>query len=286
MTEAATEMTGSVGDRLADVLRGYGEMTIAVSGGVDSMTLASFAHRIKDRGQVRMAHATSPAVPSGAQERIKHIADTEGWNLAIVDARELADPRYLSNPVNRCFFCKTNLYATLARLSGDTIASGANCDDLGDYRPGLEAARNHGVVHPFIEAGLSKADVRQLARELGHEELAELPASPCLSSRIETGIAITPADLARIDKVEAWLRRHVRPATVRCRIRKTGIVIELDAGALAAVDKAGRQRLLQRLIGDLPELSGGGPITIQPYRRGSAFVGDRTTPNQETPFKS
>ena len=137
-----------------------------------------------------MFHAVSPAVPEEATERVKRLAATQGWRLRIVDAREFADENYLANPVDRCFFCKTNLYGCIARHIDAQILSGANLDDLREYRPGLEAAKRHSVRHPYLEAEIDKRAVRSLARELGLGALSELPAAPCLSSRVETGIAI------------------------------------------------------------------------------------------------
>ena len=113
-------------------------MAIAVSGGVDSMTLAVVAHRAKAGTQV--FHAVSPAVPVEATERVKTHAEKEGWHLNIIDAGEIHDPEYVANPANRCYFCKTNLYDTVTGETTLTVASGTNLDDLGDYRPGLIAA--------------------------------------------------------------------------------------------------------------------------------------------------
>ncbi|MEN8196406.1 MAG: adenine nucleotide alpha hydrolase, partial [Pseudomonadota bacterium] len=124
-------------DRLARLLKEYGEATVAVSGGVDSMTLASFAHRTLGRDGVRMAHAVSPAVPRAATARVQARGAEEGWRLELVDAGEFADERYRANPVDRCYFCKSNLYGMLAAMPGGMVLSGANRDDLGDYRPGL-----------------------------------------------------------------------------------------------------------------------------------------------------
>ena len=262
--------------RLRDVLRGYARATVAVSGGVDSMTLASFARRFLGGGRVRMVHAVSPAVPPAATDRVRARAAAEGWSLEVVDAGEFADERYRANPVNRCFFCKSNLYRTLGMMSEGVVLSGANTDDLGDYRPGLEAAAANGVRHPYVEAGFAKADVRALARRLGLPELAVLPASPCLSSRVETGIRIEPDTLRLIDRVEVWLREALAPETVRCRVRRAGIVIELDPATLGRLDGAGRAALIaeagRRIRGLVPGV-GDVPVQLTAYRRGSAFVG-------------
>jgi uncharacterized protein len=261
-------------DRLARLLEGYGVATVAVSGGVDSMTLASFAHRTLGRDGVRMVHALSPAVPRAATARIEARGAEEGWRLALADAGEFADERYRANPVNRCYFCKANLYGLLAAIPGGVVLSGANRDDLTDYRPGLEAAAENAVRHPYIEAGFAKADVRALARALDLPDLAALPSSPCLSSRVETGLRIEPAALATIDDMEEWLKDCLAPRTVRCRLRRQGFVIELDDETLARLSPDRRARLIEEMRERCTEIAAGG-IEIVPYRRGSAFVGRR-----------
>ncbi len=261
-------------DRLARLLEKCGEATVAVSGGVDSMTLASFAHRTLGRERVRMVHAVSPAVPRAATARVQARGLAEGWRLELADAGEFADERYRANPVDRCYFCKSNLYRLLAAMPGGVVLSGANCDDLGDYRPGLQAAAENGVRHPYIEAGFAKADVRALARALDLPDLAALPSSPCLSSRVETGLRIEPAALALIDDIEEWLKETLAPQTVRCRLRKQGVVIELDADAIAGLSPGRRARLIEEMGARRPDIAGSA-IEIVPYRRGSAFVGPK-----------
>ena len=260
-------------DRLARLLEGYGEATVAVSGGVDSMTLASFAHRTLGGGRVGMVHAVSPAVPGAATTRVQARGRAEGWRLTLADAGEFADERYRANPVDRCYFCKSNLYGMLAAMPGGVVLSGANCDDLSDYRPGLEAAAENAVRHPYIEAGFAKADVRALARALDLPDLAALPSSPCLSSRVETGLRIEPAALAMIDDIEEWLKHTLAPKTVRCRLRRRGVVIELDEATIAALSPDRRAGLIEEMRERRPEATG--DIEILPYRRGSAFVGAR-----------
>jgi len=260
--------------RLTAALSDCAGAAIAVSGGVDSMTLASFAHRMLGTGEIGMVHAVSPAVPPAATARVTSQADTEGWNLRIVDAGEFADERYRANPVDRCFFCKTNLYGTLSALSGGLVLSGTNTDDLGDYRPGLAAAADHGVRHPFVEAGVDKAGVRALARRLGLPEIAALPASPCLSSRVETGIRIEADTLALVDAIEVWLREALGPETARCRVRPQGFFVELDADTLARLGSEGRAQVIRAVRERFPGVAGHA-FSIRAYRRGSAFIGDK-----------
>ena len=151
-----------------------------------------------------------------------------------------------------------------------TIASGTNLDDLADFRPGLAAAKRYGVRHPLAEAGLRKADVRALARDMGLTDLAELAASPCLSSRLETGIPVSVQALELIQRAEELVSCTLRPKTVRCRVRHDGVAVELDKDGLAAVKKSAG--LIQRLNAEVAERGFPTPVRFEPYRRGSAFV--------------
>ena len=260
--------------RLEAVLAALGPMACAVSGGVDSLTLATFAHRHARGAAVRMFHATSPAVPAEATDRTRALAAAEGWDLTIIDAGEFAVAQYRANPANRCYFCKTSLYGAIRPATGAQIVSGTNTDDLGEYRPGLEAAREHGVRHPFVEAGIDKAGVRALARELGLGEVAELPSAPCLSSRVETGIAIDPAVLACIHATETLVRAELAPATVRCRVRAAGVVVELDEAALEALaaDPVRRGAVGAAVARVFCEAGFEHPVNFARYRTGSAFL--------------
>jgi uncharacterized protein len=255
---------------LAAVLGSIGPVAVAVSGGVDSMTLAVVAGRRPD-ASAEMVHATSPAVPPEATARVEAYARREGWRLAIIDAGEFADPDYLANPANRCFFCKTNLYGTIAARTEATIVSGTNLDDLGDWRPGLQAAAARGVRHPYVEAGIDKAGVRALARGLGLDDLAELPAAPCLSSRLATGIRVTPERLHLVHAVERLIDRELAPHTVRCRLFHDGVAIQLDPDGLSRI----RESAAAPLRRAIERMAGIGAVRYEPYRMGSAFL--RTT---------
>ena len=253
--------------RLVAELDRHERLAIAVSGGVDSMTLAHVAQRCS-RAAATMYHAVGPAVPAAARRRVEAHAAQHGWALVLLDAGEFGDDRYRANPVDRCYFCKSNLYTRIRSMTPDPIASGTNRDDLSDYRPGLRAAAESRIVHPYVDAAIAKADVYALASHLGLHDLQRLPAQPCLASRVETGIAIAAADLAFIDGVEMRLAAQLgREAVVRCRVTHAGVVIELaetpDSGAAAAAREIGATACR----GEGRTFAG-----VRPYRRGAAFL--------------
>jgi uncharacterized protein len=258
---------------LQSVLQDIGEVAVAVSGGVDSMTLATVAARFAP-ATTRMYHAVSAAVPAEATRRVRALAATEGWQLHLIDAGELDSPAYVENPVNRCLYCKQALYSTIRHHTTRQIVSGANLDDLDDYRPGLQAAADAGVRHPFVEAGIDKAAVRAIARLLGLTEVSDLPASPCLSSRVQTGIRISAPMLRGIDEAERLVRAHIDARDIRCRVRREGIVVEVDAESLARLSDDLRNTVGELVSQSLSASRSMAPaaVTFEPYRVGSAFI--------------
>jgi len=258
--------------RLIGVLSSHSPLAIAVSGGVDSLTLATVAHRVLPAAPL-MIHAVSPAVPIAATARVREMSAKEGWELKEINAGEFADPDYRANPYNRCYFCKSNLYRSIGAITERRIASGANLDDLSDYRPGLQAASERNVVHPFVEAGIDKPTIRKIARTYELQDYADLPAQPCLASRVETGLPIRATDLDFIDGLESELRRMLgESSTVRVRVRNPGVYIELgqmpDRNAATVLEAKARRSC---------EQAGYRFIAITGYRQGSAFVSDKTT---------
>jgi uncharacterized protein len=280
--------TGKWMTKLSDleaVLKETGALAVAVSGGVDSMTLAVVAHRMNN--QCQMYHALSPAVPEQATNRVKHYADIEGWNLNLIDAGEIHDPEYVANPVNRCYYCKTNLYDTVCQSTDLIVASGTNCDDLGDYRPGLIAAEEHKVRHPYVEAGIDKSDIRNIAKSLGLADLQDLPAAPCLSSRVMTGIAIDEKLLPVINEAEEalWqsLQLFLPLKGVRCRIRFDEVAVEIQTSE--EVDSsADYAREARDIVSSIFSKNGyaADNISVEPYERGSAFLTDTLIATSKT----
>ena len=193
-------------------------------------------------------------------------------------AGEIHDPEYIANPANRCYFCKTNLYDTIAAATELTIASGTNLDDLGDYRPGLSAAAEHDVVHPFVEAGISKAGLRGIAGALGLSDLKELPAAPCLSSRVTTGIKIDPRLLPVIDATEKALWKLIpasmQVAGVRCRIRPGSIGVEIETEDDLGQITGAAGEVVRSVFAKAGYAHLTAAVSVEPYRRGSAFLID------------
>ncbi|MFI8975282.1 adenine nucleotide alpha hydrolase [Nocardia asteroides] len=254
-----------------------GPLAVAVSGGVDSITLATVAHKFS-RHPVEIFHAVSPAVPADATARTHRHADAQGWDLRVIDAEEFQDDDYLSNPVNRCLFCKTHLYSAIADRTQASLISGTNVDDMGDFRPGLSAAARFGVLHPYVDVGIDKDGVREIARELALTDIADLPASPCLASRVETGIRVTAAMLPVIDQVEHELREMLNPEVVRCRVRATGISVELDQKTLDGMSANLREDVHNRVLRLWSGHSEAHAVELLPYHRGSAFLHSPTLP--------
>lgn len=248
-------------ERLRSVLAETPDLAVAVSGGVDSLTLAHVAAAVCPGFEA--IHAMSPAVPASATERVRRHAMANGWRLREIEAGEFADTAYRQNPVDRCYHCKANLYRSMRDIAGaKIIASGTNQDDLADFRPGLKAADEIGVVHPFVEAGIGKAGIRRIARALSLFDIAEMPAQPCLASRVETGLMIEADDLAFVDRVEAEVRQYLANADVRCRITRDGVRLETSEQPPDAI---------LAVVADWCEGTGRSWLGLADYRRGSAF---------------
>ncbi len=201
--------TAAKADRLVTVLAGYPDgVAVAFSGGIDSTVVAKAA-RLALGDRAVAVTADSPSVARAELADARRLAALIGIRHEIIQTNEFADPNYLRNDGARCYFCKSELYdaiaGRLADLGVGIICSGANLDDLGDYRPGLTAAAERHVRHPLQEAGFTKADVRAVA-QLWDLPTWDKPAAPCLSSRLAPGLAVTPERTARVEAAEAYLK--------------------------------------------------------------------------------
>ena len=224
-------------DKLAhldEVLRGLGRVLIGYSGGVDSALLVVAAHRILGDNAIAVT-ADSESYAEGELEQAADIVRQFGVRHEVVKTRELDNPDYVSNPVNRCYFCKTELFVHMEELATklqiDNMLYGHNVDDVGDFRPGATAAREHGVRAPLQEAGFTKADVRELAKRWDIP-VWNRPAMACLSSRFPYGTPVTSEGLRRVDRAEKILRAQGFGSHIRVRHHDDVARIELPADDL------------------------------------------------------
>ncbi|MFI5311352.1 MAG: ATP-dependent sacrificial sulfur transferase LarE [Gemmatimonadales bacterium] len=197
-------------DALVAWLLGRGSALIGFSGGVDSAYLACVARDALGADRMLAVIGRSASYPQEQWARARAVADQFGIPVLEVDTDELKDPRYAANPVDRCYFCKTDLWSRLVPVARErslgAVLDGTNADDVRDHRPGRRAATEHGVESPLAELGFTKAEIRELSRARGIPTWSQ-PSSPCLSSRLPYGTAVTPIRLAKVEAAERALRR-------------------------------------------------------------------------------
>ncbi len=235
-------------DRMRALLRELGRVVVAYGGGVDSVFVLKVAVDTLGADNVLAVTSQSASVPDADLQQARDLADSFGVEHLLINPGEFDNADYLANPTNRCYFCKSALYAEIedirCRRDFGAIVSGTNADDLGDYRPGLLAAKEHGVREPCVDADLAKQDIRVLSAELGLPT-SDKPASPCLSSRVPYGEVITPEKMRMIDQAESFLREFMvshqsgsrragvhhgqsPPVSIDCRVRHHGELARIE----------------------------------------------------------
>ena len=223
-------------DRLAAWLRARAPVAVGYSGGVDSAYLAVAARTVLGPDGVLAIIGRSPSYPAAQWETAREVAHRFDVRVLELDTQELDDPRYAANPSNRCYFCKSELWGKLVPLARSlgyaTVIDGTNADDLSDWRPGAQAAREHGVASPLAELGFAKDAIRAASRLLGLPTWQQ-PSSPCLSSRLPYGTAVTRERLRQVERAEAALRRLGIAGDLRVRHHEDVARIELDAAELS-----------------------------------------------------
>jgi uncharacterized protein len=255
-------------ERLQSILRAGGRTLVAYSGGVDSVLLAKVAHEVLG-DQMLAVIADSPSLPRRELEAAVGLGERFGFPVRVIATAEMANPNYASNPPNRCYFCKSELFGELTALAKvehwQTIVYGENASDAGDYRPGAAAAAEFAVRAPLKEAGLTKAEIRQLSAQLGLPT-AEKPQLACLASRIPHGEPVTAEALAMIEAAENVLRDA---GFYDVRVRHHGSLARIEVGA----DEVERffDRELRATVTAALKRIGYAYVTVdlQGYRRGS-----------------
>ncbi|GBC77776.1 hypothetical protein HRbin08_01258 [bacterium HR08] len=259
-------------ERLRTLFRSLGSAIIAYSGGVDSAYVAFIAARVLGE---RMLAVTADSPSLAARHREEAIAFAHRFAIPhlLIRTEEFDDPNYRRNPPNRCYYCKRELYGKLTQLARErgfrAVCDGANLDDLGDFRPGRQAAREFGVISPLIECGITKADVRELSRRHGLP-IWDKPASACLASRIPYGMEVTPEKLRTIERGEDVLR----DLGFRIfRVRHHGVLVRLELGA-DELRRALEPGMIERLVRAFKTL-GFTFVTLdlEGYRQGSLNEG-------------
>ncbi|MCP4249778.1 MAG: ATP-dependent sacrificial sulfur transferase LarE [bacterium] len=225
-------------DRLRGIIGSLERVAVAFSAGVDSTLVLKVALDVLGPENVVAVTGNSDSLARAEFEAAKELADAVGAEHVILNTGEFENPDYLANPENRCYYCKTTLYDEMERFirqRGITeIINGINADDFGDWRPGIQAAREHSVRCPAAEAEMTKADVRALSEHLGLPTF-DKPASPCLSSRVQYGEQITPEKLRMIETCEAYLHELGLP---ECRVRHHENLARIEVPADRVADLA------------------------------------------------
>ncbi|HUU84179.1 MAG TPA: ATP-dependent sacrificial sulfur transferase LarE [Phycisphaerae bacterium] len=235
-------------EKMQEIIRSLGRVAVAFSAGVDSTLVLRVAVDVLGPENVIAVTGRSGSLAQAEFEAAQVLASEIGAELVVLDTREIENDNYAANPENRCYYCKTTLYTAMrdyiAGRGITAIINGINADDYDDWRPGIQAAGEQAVRCPVAEAGLTKADIRELSRRLGLETY-DKPASPCLASRVQYGERITPEKLQRIESCEAFLHKMgLRECRVRHHYNLARIEVPADRVAELAEPQT-RRRIIE-----------------------------------------
>ena len=256
-------------EKIKSLIRKMDSTLVAFSGGVDSTLVLALAHEVMGERTLAVT-AQSASVPNREMQASRQLAKEIGARHLVVRTEEMSNPEYRANPANRCYHCKTELYSNLKRVAEQndisTILNGINLDDLGDYRPGIDSAREQGVRSPLVEAEFSKQDVRDLSRAMGLS-IWNKPAMACLSSRIPYGQPVTAEKLSRVEQAEDLLLSFGFKQ-VRVRHLGTKACIELDQNEIPRYQS---DESIQRSVKEKLMALGFSCVVLDPegYRMGS-----------------
>jgi len=238
-------------EQLIRWLQAHDSLLLGFSGGVDSAYLACVAIEAVGPERFLAVIGRSASYPAEQWQTARDVAARAGISVLEVDTHEMEDPRYVANPVNRCYFCKTELWSVLERVRASrgiaTIIDGTNADDLSDHRPGKQAAAERQVRSPLAELGFTKNDIRELSRARGIPTWSQ-PSSPCLSSRLPYGTPVTLTRLSAIERAERALRMLGVTGNLRVRHHGETARVEMDLAQLEHWRRAEREAELCRAV--------------------------------------